>query len=110
MQNSADIVIIGGGCIGASVAYHLAKRGAKPLLLERNEFMGQESTSKSAGGIRAQFSTEINCKLSLLSISAFERWEKEMGAPLQYWQWGYCFLLTSEALVVSFKKSFAMWQ
>jgi sarcosine oxidase, subunit beta len=110
MQNSADIVVIGGGCIGASVAYHLARRGAKTLLLERDEFLGQESTSKSAGGIRAQFSTEINTRLSLFSIDAFERWGKEIGTPLQYWQWGYCFLLTSESLVASFKKSFAMWK
>lgn len=110
MQTSADIVIVGGGCIGASVAYHLAARGAKPLLLERNEFLGQESTSKSAGGIRAQFSTEINCLLSLRSIEAFERWGSEVGTPLQFWQWGYCFLLTSDELVGNFKKSFAMWQ
>jgi sarcosine oxidase subunit beta len=100
MQTSADIVIIGGGCIGASVAYHLAAR----------EFMGQESTSKSAGGIRAQFSTEINCKLSMYSIDCFEGWEQEIGTPLQYWQWGYTFLLTSEQLVASFKKSFEMWK
>jgi sarcosine oxidase subunit beta len=110
MQNSADIVVVGGGCIGASVAYHLARRGAKPLLVERDEFLGQESTSKSAGGIRAQFSTEINCRLSLYSIAAFENWGKEIGTPLQFWQWGYCFLLTSDALVASFKKSFAMWK
>ncbi|MBZ0136264.1 MAG: FAD-binding oxidoreductase [Planctomycetes bacterium] len=110
MQDSVDIVIVGGGCIGASVAYHLAKRGAKPLLLERNQFLGEESTSKSAGGIRAQFSTEINARLSLLSIQAFERWDEEIGEPLQFWQWGYCFLLTSDELVANFKKSFEMWQ
>lgn len=111
MQDSADIVVIGGGCIGVSVAYHLAKRGAgKVLLLERNEFLGQESTGKCAGGIRAQFSTEINARLSLLSIDAFERWNEEIGEPLQFWQWGYCFLLTSNELVASFKKSFEMWK
>ena len=110
MQDNADFVVVGGGCIGASVAYHLAKRGAKPLLLERNQFLGEESTSKSAGGIRAQFSTEINARLSLLSIEAFERWGDEIGEPLQFWQWGYCFLLTSDELVANFKKSFEMWK
>lgn len=111
MQNSADIVIIGGGCIGVSVAYQLAKRKAgKVLLLERNEFLGQESTGKAAGGIRAQFSTEINTRMSLNSIEAYERWDEEIGHPLQFWQWGYCFLLTTDELVDSFQKSFEMWK
>jgi sarcosine oxidase, subunit beta len=110
MQSSADIIVAGGGCIGASVAYHLAKRGAKPLLLERNQFLGEESTSKSAGGIRAQFSTEINARMSLLSIEALERWGDEIGEPLQFWQWGYCFLLTSDEMVANFRKSFEMWK
>jgi sarcosine oxidase subunit beta len=110
VQTSADYVVIGGGCIGVSVAWHLAKRKAgKVVLLERNEFLGTESTGKCAGGIRAQFSTEINARLSLLSIDVFERWADIIGEPLQYRQWGYCFLLTSDALVASFKKSHAMW-
>ena len=110
MQSSADIVIVGGGCIGASVAWHLGRRkAAKVVLLERNEFLGAESTAKSAGGIRAQFSTEINTRLSLLSIDAFERWGETVGEPLQFWQWGYCFLLTSDELVANFRRNHAMW-
>lgn len=110
MLNKADFVVVGGGCIGASVAYYLAKRKAgSVLLLERNEFLGQESTGKCAGGIRAQFSTEINARLSLLSIDAFERWEQEIQEPFQYRQWGYCFLLTSDELVKNFRKSHALW-
>lgn len=110
MQNSADIVIIGGGCIGVSVAYHLARRNAgRVLLLEKAEFLGAESTGKCAGGIRAQFSTEINTRLSLYSIDRFERWQDEIGHPFQYRQWGYCFLLTSDELVANFRKSHAMW-
>lgn len=110
MQDSADIVIVGGGCIGVSVAYHLAKRKAgRIVLLEKAEFLGQESTGKCAGGIRAQFSTEINCKLSLHSIDRFERWQDEIGHPFQYRQWGYAFLLTSPELEANFRKSHAMW-
>jgi sarcosine oxidase, subunit beta len=110
MQSRAEIVIIGGGCIGASVAYHLGKRGAKDvLLMERNRTLGEESTGKCAGGIRAQFSTEINTRLSLLSIDAFERWGEEIREPLQFWQWGYAFLLTKDELVQSFRRSHAMW-
>jgi sarcosine oxidase subunit beta len=107
VQDSADFVVVGGGCIGVSVAYHLAKRKAgSVLLLERANLLGTESTSKSAGGIRAQFSTEINARMSLYSIERFERWDDEIGHPLQFWQWGYCFLLTNDALVQSFRKSF----
>ncbi|MEE9310898.1 MAG: FAD-dependent oxidoreductase [Planctomycetota bacterium] len=111
MQDSADIIIIGGGCIGVSVAYHLAKRGAgKVLLLERNQFLGTESTGKCAGGLRAQFSTEINTRMSLTSIDAFERWGDEIEEPFQYWQWGYSFLLTSDELVKAFDKNMKMWK
>jgi sarcosine oxidase subunit beta len=111
VQESADFVVVGGGCIGVSVAYHLAKRKAgSVLLLERANLLGTESTSKSAGGIRAQFSTEINARMSLYSIERFERWDDEISHPLQFWQWGYCFLLTSDALVQSFRKSFEMWK
>lgn len=110
MQESADIIIVGGGCIGVSTAYHLAKRGAgRVLLLEKAEFLGQESTGKCAGGIRAQFSTEINTRLSLLSIDAFERWDDEIGEPFQYRQWGYAFLLTNDELVGAFAKNREMW-
>jgi len=110
MQESADIVVVGGGCIGVSIAYHLAKRNAgSVVLLERNQFLGQESTGKCAGGIRAQFSTEINARLSMWSIDAFEGWQDEIAEPLQFWQWGYCFLLTSDDLVTSFRRNHAMW-
>ncbi len=111
MEKSADILIVGGGCIGVSIAYHLAKRKAgRVLLLERGEFLGQESTGKCAGGIRAQFSTEVNVRLSLASIERFERWEQELGFPLQYRQWGYLFLLTSEELEQSFGRNFELWK
>ncbi|MCC6572496.1 MAG: FAD-binding oxidoreductase [Planctomycetes bacterium] len=110
MQKSVDHLVIGGGCIGVSIAYHLAKRKVgSVLLLERGEFLGQESTGKCAGGIRAQFSTEINARLSLLSIDRFEHWQEEIATPFQYRQWGYLFLLTSDDLVARFKTSHAMW-
>ncbi len=110
MEHSADIVVIGGGCIGVSIAYHLAKRKAgKVMLLERGGFLGQESTGKCAGGIRAQFSTEVNARLSLLSIDRFERWEAELGLPLQFRQWGYLFLITNAELELSFRKNYQLW-
>ncbi len=105
-----DYIVIGGGCMGASIAYHLAKRNAGTVaLLERNTFLGQESTGKCAGGVRAQFSTEVNVRLSLLSIERFENFEKELGFPLQFMQWGYLFLLTNDDLVKAFRKNYEQW-
>ena len=67
LPKSAEVVIVGGGVMGASTAYHLALRGCRNvILLERNPLFGQEATGKCAGGIRYQFATEINIRLSLL--------------------------------------------
>ena len=94
----AEVVIVGGGIIGASIAYHLAMRGIKDIvLLEKELFFGAESTGKCAGGIRAQFTTPINIQLSLASIAAFERFAEEMGVPVAFHQVGYLFMSTDPA-------------
>jgi glycine/D-amino acid oxidase-like deaminating enzyme len=77
---TADIVIIGGGVMGASAAYHLAQRGINNVvLLEKEEFFGTGATGRCAGGVRYQFSTEINVKLSLESLPMIERFKEEIG-------------------------------
>ncbi len=87
------IVIIGGGVVGASVAYHLTLRGAKGvLILEREPAQGKGSTGKATGGVRAQFETDINIKMSLYSIKFFERWNFDCG----YEPRGYLFFATNE--------------
>src|SRR5216683_4492566 len=76
----ADIVIIGGGVMGASAAYHLTRRGVRNIvLLERETFFGQGSTGRCAGGIRHQFSTDINIDLSIKSISMLEHFQEVTG-------------------------------
>ena len=106
LPSSADIVIIGGGVMGASAAYHLAARGMKDIvLLERNKFFGQESTGKCAGGVRHQFSTEINIRLSLESLPMLERFREEMGQDVNHRQCGYLLVATNEKDANAFKRN-----
>ncbi|MGZ7046194.1 MAG: NAD(P)/FAD-dependent oxidoreductase, partial [Candidatus Aminicenantales bacterium] len=101
---------IGGGIIGVSVAYHLAKKGADVILLERNRFFGEESTAKAAGGVRAHFGTEINVRLSQISIAEFEGFEAETGYPSSLARTGYLFVLTREPLLRAFQAKLPMWE
>jgi sarcosine oxidase subunit beta len=109
VPQTADVVIAGGGVIGASTAYHLAKAGAKNVvLLERWNLFGTESTAKCAGGVRAHFDTEINCRMSMLSLPAFERFEEETGYSADYRKIGYLFVLNKEQDVAAFRRQMDM--
>jgi len=104
IPSRADIVIIGGGVMGASTAYHLAARGMKNIvLLERDEFFGQGATGRCAGGVRYQFGTEINVRLSLASLPMIDRFKDEIGQDVNYRKCGYLFVLTHEKDVAEFK-------
>lgn len=96
MGKSADIVIIGGGIIGVSIAYHLAQKKAGKILLFEKGQLGEGSTSRCVGGIRAQFSTEINIRFSLESMKTFEQFEEEFGVNPEFKRIGYLFLATTE--------------
>ncbi len=106
LPRSADAVIIGGGVMGASAAYHLAARGVKNVvLLEREPFFGQGATGRCAGGVRCQFGTEINIRLSIASLGMLERFRDEIGQDIDYRKCGYLFVLTEQDDVVAFKDS-----
>ena len=101
---TADIVIIGGGVMGASAAYHFAKRGIKNIvLLEKEDFFGTGATGRCAGGVRYQFSTEINVKLSIESLPMIERFKAEIGQDVNYRKCGYLLIATDEKDATTFK-------
>ena len=92
-MHTAEVVIIGGGVIGASVAYHLAARGVRDVLvLERGAAPGAGSTGRATGGFRAQFGTRVNIQLSLLSREKLLRFEEETGVDPSFRQLGYLFV------------------
>src|SRR5262245_50794225 len=98
MKRTADVVIIGGGCMGASVAYHLTRLGITDVvILEREKLLATGSTGKNAGGVRHQFSNDANIRLSLESIRLLERFGDEVGQAVDFHQDGYLFLLSSDA-------------
>ena len=97
MTDGADVVIVGGGVVGASAAYHLAAAGAgRVLLLERADALATGSTGACAGGFRHQFSSRINIELSLASVPMILGFGEEHGLPLDVVQDGYLFLVRSE--------------
>lgn len=109
LPKTADIVVIGGGCVGTSVAYHLARRGAKDIVLvEREKFLGMGSTSRAAGGVRYQFSTRVNIQLSLCALNVLEHFEELFGVSCDYRPIGYLFMLSTPREVETFKRNLAL--
>jgi sarcosine oxidase subunit beta len=97
MNETADVVIIGSGIVGSSVAYHLAAQGCtNVLVIERETHQGKGSTGKSMGGVRAQFATAVNIQMSRYSIDFFSHFDEELGHPADYRPHGYVFCATTE--------------
>ena len=97
MANSAEVVIIGAGIVGSSIAFHLTQAGVKDVLvIERETRQGLGSTGKSMGGVRAQFATDVNIRMSLYSIPILSRFEEMTGYPSGYKPHGYLFMATNQ--------------
>ena len=85
MGHTAEVVIVGAGIVGASIAYHLTELGVRDIILvERETHQGKGSTGKSMGGVRAQFSTDMSIKMSLYSIPFYAEFEQRLGHPSGY--------------------------
>ena len=110
---TAEVVIIGGGIVGSSIAYHLVAAGCKEVLvIERESAQGKGSTGKSMGGVRAQFSTPVNIQMSLYSIPFYASFDERLGYPAGYRPQGYLFCATNEKhmayLRANYQKQVAM--
>src|SRR3981081_321945 len=96
-MQTADVVIIGGGIVGSSVAYYLTDAGCRSVLvIERESAQGKGSTGKNMGGVRAQFSTPVNITMSLYSIPFYASFDERLGYPCDYRPQGYLFCATSD--------------
>lgn len=103
---TAEVVVVGGGVMGASTVYHLAKAGINNVVLvEREPFFGTGATGRCAGGIRYQFATEINIRLSQASLPMLDALEEETGQPALVRRCGYLFVLTRESDEAAFRRN-----
>ncbi|HEX8805118.1 MAG TPA: FAD-dependent oxidoreductase, partial [Acidimicrobiales bacterium] len=90
---SAEVVVVGGGVVGTSALYHLARAGCRRAVLVERDGLGSGSTGAAAGGVRAQFSDELNVRVALECIGRFARFGDEVGGDIAFRQTGYLFLL-----------------
>lgn len=103
----ASVVVIGGGVIGLSTAYHLARSGVRDVILVEKDEFGSGSTGKAAGGVRAQFSDAVNIELGRRSLATFETFDREFGQEIDLHQVGYLFLLDQPEQVEAFERNVA---
>lgn len=105
---SAEVVIVGGGVIGTSIAFHLAEAGVRDVVLIERGQLGSGSTCKAAGGVRAQFSDALNIMIGARSLAAYHRFPTRPGQHIDLQQAGYLFLLSEPADVTVFEQSVAL--
>jgi sarcosine oxidase subunit beta len=103
-----DVAIVGGGVVGCSIAYHLARRGVRDVLVLEREAVGSGTTSKAAGGIRAQFATETEIRFSLESLGVFRAFRETFGVDPHFQPIGYLFLVTDPADLAGFETRIAL--
>jgi glycine/D-amino acid oxidase-like deaminating enzyme len=108
LPRQAEVVVVGGGIIGTSIAFHLAEAGVRDVVLVERDALASGSTSRAAGGVRAQFSDELNIAIALRSLEAFDRFADRPGAEIDLHKVGYLFLLDRATDVDVFERSVAL--
>jgi len=107
VKTAADVIVIGGGIVGLSTAYHLAKLGAKKVVVLERDLVGSGSTGRCAGGIRQQFSTPTSVKISIESVKIYRQFKEEFGADPDFRENGYLFVARSEKELAQFRANVA---
>ena len=110
MIKKADIVIIGGGIQGCSIAYNLAKKGAKDIVILEKNTCANGSSGRCGAGIRQQFGTKMNCILARESMKTFETLTEELDYDIELNQAGYLMLAYTEKEMIQFKKNVELEQ
>lgn len=108
LPSQAEVVVIGGGVMGTSVAFHLAEAGVRDVVVVERDELGSGSTCKAAGGVRAQFSDELNIRLGARSLEAFQRFPQRPGQEIDLHRVGYLFLLSTREHVSAFERNVAL--
>jgi sarcosine oxidase subunit beta len=108
MTRPVEILIIGGGVVGCSIAYHLARRGARDVIVLEQAAVGSGSSGRAVGGVRQQFSTPACVEMSRLSLEAFQRFPAEMGADPGFEPCGYLLVTARADEMAAFEKNVAM--
>src|SRR5512137_615326 len=107
MKNKADVVIIGGGVNGCSLAYRLAKKGMDVVVVEKR-YLASGATGACGAGIRQQWSTRENAQLAIQSVKIFERLSYELGQDIEFRQGGYLIAVHDEKEMKQAEKNVAM--
>ncbi|MFP5371747.1 MAG: NAD(P)/FAD-dependent oxidoreductase, partial [Actinomycetes bacterium] len=105
---SASVVVVGGGVIGLSSAHALARAGVRDVVVVDRDALGSGSTSKAAGGVRAQFSDPVNIALGARSLETYRNFSASFGQEIDFSQVGYLFLLSSPEAVAGFEANVAL--
>src|SRR5438132_13676177 len=107
LPSTAQVLVIGGGAVGTSIAYHLAAAGVSRVVVLERARIGSGATSKAAGGIRVQFPLPVEVQFSLHSLELFHHFREQMGADAEFRSAGYLFLIADEGSVPKYR---ALWQ
>lgn len=107
MRKTADVVIIGGGISGLSIAIHLAQKGVKKIVVLEKTFPGNGATGRCGAGIRMQWGVELNCLLSKFSVEYFENANEILknNIDIEFWQGGYLIGAKDDLEAEQFKKN-----